>query len=135
ATSAQVYASEGEKPVIADKQPITGPSREDLGGVWRMMPRPNTIFTPTPVTRVLHDGDVLDEVMGGLHVVATPGHAPDHIAFWQPARGILFCGDVMMSLRPRKLRLPIRFVTTNMAQNIRSIHRVASLNVQVLCLG
>ncbi len=73
--------------------------------------------------------------MGGLHVVATPGHAPGHIAFWQPNKRVLFCGDVMMSLRRNRLRLPIKMVTVDMEQDKCSIRRVADLDVRVLCLG
>jgi glyoxylase-like metal-dependent hydrolase (beta-lactamase superfamily II) len=73
--------------------------------------------------------------MGGLHVVATPGHAPGHVAFWQPQSRVLFCGDVMMALWRNRLQLPFRFVTVDMAQDICSIRRVADLDARVLCLG
>ena len=84
---------------------------------------------------MVRDGDVIEEAMGGLHVVATPGHAPGHIAFWQPQKRVLFCGDVMMSLRRNKLRLPIKMVTVDMDQDKCSIKRVAEMEVRVLCLG
>jgi glyoxylase-like metal-dependent hydrolase (beta-lactamase superfamily II) len=100
-----------------------------------MLPLPKATFPSTPVARTLSDGDVLEEVMGGLKVIATPGHAPGHISFWQPEQRILFCGDVMMSLWPRRLRLPIRMVTVDMDENIRSLKKVAELDTQVLCLG
>jgi glyoxylase-like metal-dependent hydrolase (beta-lactamase superfamily II) len=87
------------------------------------------------VARDLRDGDVLAEVMGGLHVVSTPGHAPGHLAFWQPERKVLFCGDVMMALWPRRLTLPFRMVTVDMDENIRSLKKLAELDTQVLCLG
>ena len=54
----------------------------------------------------LMEGDVLPEVMGGLHVISTPGHAPDHISFWQPDRKVLIIGDVIMKFFGR-MRLPL----------------------------
>jgi glyoxylase-like metal-dependent hydrolase (beta-lactamase superfamily II) len=134
-TGAAVYVSEGERAVVEDEAPIPGPPRDKMPLVFRIFGRPRTTFKPTPVARVLRDGDVIEEVMGGLQVVATPGHAPGHVAFWQPNKRVLFCGDVMMSLRRNKLRLPIKMVTVDMAQDKCSIRRVADLDVRVLCLG
>ena len=42
------------------------------------------------------DGDAVHVEGRVLHAVATPGHAPDHIAFALPEFGILFCGDHVM---------------------------------------
>ena len=41
--------------------------------------------------RDLHDGDRL----GDLTTLDTPGHAPDHIAFWHEASGTIFTGDLV----------------------------------------
>ena len=133
-TGAQVWASAVERPVIEGRVPITGPPRESLSPLLRRVLPPPMTVAPTPVDREIGDGEVLAEVMGGLQVVATPGHAPGHLAFWQPRRRVLFCGDVMMRLSPN-LRLPVAAFTTDMAENKRSIGRLAALNVAVLCLG
>lgn len=42
--------------------------------------------------RALADGDVV----GGLTVLHTPGHAPDHLAFWHEASGTIFSGDLVV---------------------------------------
>jgi glyoxylase-like metal-dependent hydrolase (beta-lactamase superfamily II) len=135
ATGADVYASEPERGVIQEGQPVVGPPKEKLSGIVKYLPLPKATFPSTLVARVLRDGDVLAEVMGGLQVVATPGHAPGHVAFWQPERKVLFCGDVMMALWPRRLTLPFRMVTVDMGENIRSLQHLADLDPQVLCLG
>lgn len=123
-TDAQVIASEVEKPVIEGKQAV--PRRPS-------QPRPpRTIFKPTPVDRVVQDGEVID-ALGGLRVVFTPGHAPGHIAFWQPERKILFCGDVLFNAP--SLRLPFAPLTVDMAENIRSIKKVAQLDAELVCFG
>jgi len=134
-TGAAVYVSEGERAVVEDEAPIVRPPADKMPLIFKIIRIPSSTFKPTTVARVLHDGDVLEEVMGGLQVVYTPGHAPGHIAFWQPEKRVLFCGDVMMSLRRNKLRLPIRMVTVDMEQDKASIRRVAELDARVLCLG
>lgn len=50
---------------------------------------------PARPTRVLDDGDIID--LGDRHfeVIHTPGHSPGGIALWEPARGILFSGDIV----------------------------------------
>jgi glyoxylase-like metal-dependent hydrolase (beta-lactamase superfamily II) len=45
----------------------------------------------------LADGDVVRAGDTELHVVHTPGHAPDHVAFWDPSTRALFSGDLVLS--------------------------------------
>jgi len=47
--------------------------------------------------RGLQDGEVLDLAGRRLEVVATPGHASDHIALALPEAGVLFSGDHVMA--------------------------------------
>jgi glyoxylase-like metal-dependent hydrolase (beta-lactamase superfamily II) len=42
----------------------------------------------------LADGDRLPAGDGELVVVHTPGHAPDHLAFWDEEARTLYCGDL-----------------------------------------
>jgi glyoxylase-like metal-dependent hydrolase (beta-lactamase superfamily II) len=44
----------------------------------------------------LDDGEVVPAGDGELTVVHTPGHAPDHICFWDRASGDLFTGDMLV---------------------------------------
>jgi glyoxylase-like metal-dependent hydrolase (beta-lactamase superfamily II) len=132
-TGAQVIASTLEKPVIEGEMPVQRPPREALSGLARMIPPSETRFERTPVDRVVEDGETLTEVMEGLQVVATPGHAPGHIAFWQPDKRFLFCGDVIFHVFG--LRLPLAPFTVDMAENIRSIRRLAELDASVVCFG
>jgi glyoxylase-like metal-dependent hydrolase (beta-lactamase superfamily II) len=134
ASGAEVICSVGERPVVEGKIPAAQPPRERLPGLWRLVPLPPQKFKRTPVDRELMDGDVLPEVMGGLHVVATPGHAPDHIAFWQPERKVLIVGDVLMRLFGR-VRLPIAAYTVDMEQNKRSLAKLTKYAPEVVCFG
>ncbi len=47
--------------------------------------------------RVVTDGMVLRDVLGGLTVLDTPGHRPGHVSFWQPERAVLIAGDAVMA--------------------------------------
>jgi glyoxylase-like metal-dependent hydrolase (beta-lactamase superfamily II) len=68
-----------------------------------------------------------------MQVVATPGHAPGHLAFWHPTQRIVFCGDTIFRLP--NLRLPFSFVTVDMEENKRSIRRIAQLDAAIACFG
>lgn len=132
ATGAQVIASAIERPVIEGRAPVPRVPREQLRGLLRWRP-PATTYPGTPVDRQVRDGECLREVLGGVEVVFTPGHAPGHIAFWQPARRILFCGDVLFHWP--NLRLPPRALTVDMDENKRSIRRLAQLDPALVCFG
>ena len=47
--------------------------------------------------QALHDGSRIE--LGGDSLVAlhTPGHSPDHVAFWHERSGTLFAGDLVMA--------------------------------------
>lgn len=44
----------------------------------------------------LADGDVVETADGPLVVVHTPGHSPDHLAFWHAASRTVFTGDLLV---------------------------------------
>lgn len=46
--------------------------------------------------RPLADGDAVAAGDGVLRVLRTPGHAPDHVCFFDEAEGVLFCGDLLI---------------------------------------
>ncbi len=125
ATGARVIAHPLERPVIEGKVSITRRASN--------IRLPNTKMKATPVQREVQGGETVPEVLGGLQVIFTPGHAPGHICFWQPDRRLLFCGDVLMRL-PR-LRLPFAAFTVDMEENKRSVKKIAELDVSVVCFG
>jgi glyoxylase-like metal-dependent hydrolase (beta-lactamase superfamily II) len=73
------------------------------------------------------------EMLNGLQVIFTPGHTLGSICFWQLEQRLLFCGDVLLHLRG--LGLPLPFVTVDMAENKRSVKRLAELEARVVCFG
>lgn len=135
-SGAQVITSEIEKPYAEGEAAPLTPNPTALSGIWRYVHITQTPLKGTPVDRTVNDGDVIDEVMGGLQVIATPGHSPGHVCFWQPERKILFAGDVLMNAFSLSgLRLPFAIATPDMAEDIRSIRKIAELDAGIACFG
>lgn len=122
ATGAQVICSALERPYAEGAQPTMlkgGKSGQTMAGA--------------PVDRTVQDGEILANIFGGLQVVATPGHSPGQVAYWQPERRVLICGDTMMNMV--RLRLPFDRFTADMAQARQSVAKVARLAPDVVCFG
>lgn len=132
-TGAEVWASELEKPVIEGRMPIPMPDPATLKFIGRMMRPSDTTLKAVTVDRVIQPGEQLDIVAPGFEVVATPGHAPGHIAFWHPTDRALFGGDVVFNLFG--LRLPPTGLTVDMAENRRSLSRLLALDPLVAGFG
>jgi glyoxylase-like metal-dependent hydrolase (beta-lactamase superfamily II) len=133
-TGAAVMISAIDRPVAEGRQLAPRPPKETLSPLSRLMLAPERLDKGTPVEREIGEGDVLPEVFGGLQVIFTPGHSPGHVSFWQPEKSILFCGDVLMRL-PWGLSLPVAAYTYDMAENKRSVQKLAQLNPDVICFG
>lgn len=133
-TGAEIIVPAGEREFVEGRRaPLKAPDAAQTTLERRVFSAPVPFLRVAPVHRTVSDGDVLPDVMGGLRAVGTPGHTPDHMAYWHPGRRILFCGDVMM--RMPGLSLPFNAFTVDMEQNKRSVARVAELGVDLLCLG
>jgi glyoxylase-like metal-dependent hydrolase (beta-lactamase superfamily II) len=86
---------------------------------------------PAAVDEQVTDGQVLP-VLGGLRVVATPGHTPGHISLYAPAAGVLFVGDSLVSgadgLRPSP-----GVSTWDEAKALESVRLQAALGAYIVC--
>ncbi|MBI5670493.1 MAG: MBL fold metallo-hydrolase [Chloroflexi bacterium] len=125
-----------DAPIVRGEQPQPRPRPEDVRDLSRLMLYGPTMPPPIParVDRELTGGDTLDEILPGLEVVETFGHSPGHVAFWWPDKRLLFAGDVVMHL-PWTLALPIAAFTQDMAEEKRSVLKIADLNPDILCPG
>jgi glyoxylase-like metal-dependent hydrolase (beta-lactamase superfamily II) len=134
-TGAEVWASAGEAAVIRGETSVALPPVRSVPWPQRILRfmMPKAKMKPLTVHRILKDGDTL-EVLGGLQVISTPGHAPDHLAFWQPEQRILIAGDTMMHLFGRLDPL-FRIVTVDMAENMRSVRKLAALEPKIILCG
>jgi hydroxyacylglutathione hydrolase len=87
------------------------------------------------VDRVLEEGDEI----AGFTALHTPGHAKGHIALWRESDRVLIAGDVVNTMNPftmvRGLREPLEVFTPDVAENRRSIKRLAELEPSLLLVG
>ncbi len=90
-------------------------------------------LTPTAVAEFLTDGQVLP-ILGGLRVVATPGHTPGHVSFFAPGPGILFAGDSLRSGNGR-LNPSGNMITWDQEKANVSIRTQASLGAKIVAVG
>ncbi|MDX2163120.1 MAG: MBL fold metallo-hydrolase [bacterium] len=133
ATDAQVICHELEAPVVRGETEMPRGDPDKLQGVARLIRPGKSTAKPSPVHRTVNDGDLIAESFGGLQVVFTPGHAPGHIALWQPARKVLFTGDVVMYFNRLRFLPPGLFV--DFEQNKDALKKLAALGAEIACFG
>ena len=80
---------------------------------------------------VMRDGDVVSGSGWSLEALFTPGHAPDHLCFADTARGVLFCGDHVMSWNTSVVAPP----EGNMADYMTSLEKLLARHETVFMPG
>src|SRR5258708_21323579 len=81
-TSAQTYVQFKEALVVIGKQRFVRPRREDLHGLYKLMPGFNLPMPPAPrVDREIVDGEALDRGLPGFTGRGLPGPRPGEGAF------------------------------------------------------
>ncbi|MDQ7793943.1 MAG: MBL fold metallo-hydrolase [bacterium] len=74
-----------------------------------------------------------DELAAGpyrLRVLHTPGHCPDHVAFYEPREGWLFTGDLFLGERVKQLR-----PRENVEATMQSLRRLPGSDYTIFCGG
>jgi hydroxyacylglutathione hydrolase len=93
-------------------------------------------FKPSPVSRELHEGDVVGP---DFVVLDVPGHSPGHIAYWRERDGILIAGDVFFNMNlittAPGLRPPPAPFTYDPAQNRSSMRKITVLAPRIVGFG
>lgn len=79
----------------------------------------------------LADGDEVHTAGLTLQAVFTPGHAPDHLAFWLAEDRVLFTGDLILGRGSSMVTYP----EGDVAAYLRSLERVAALEPRLLFPG
>lgn len=82
---------------------------------------------------VFGDGDTLP-FLGGLQVLATPGHTLDHFSFYSPSTGVLFVGDAL-NTRDGRIQLTPPRITADKTAARRSASRLLELTPAVIACG
>ena len=135
ATGARTYASQSEADAIA----IGKPSRQitstgfSLRRIFFALVDPFFKASPFRVDEILAEGQNLP-VLGGLRVVATPGHTPGHISLFAPTLGVLFCGDSMVA-DESGIHGSRPMVTWDEARAKESARKQAELGASIVCSG
>lgn len=81
---------------------------------------------------VFNDGDTLP-FLGGLQVIATPGHTLDHFSFYSPATGVLFVGDAMNTRDGRIQLTPPRITADKTAARHSAIRLLEHAPTVIAC--
>ena len=96
----------------------------------------NTLLAPmTPVQtdEIIAPGQTLP-ILGGLQVIASPGHTPDHISFYAPTHKLLIGGDSMRALGG-VLKFEDGPVTWNYTRGMQTVREQAALKPDIVVVG
>jgi glyoxylase-like metal-dependent hydrolase (beta-lactamase superfamily II) len=77
--------------------------------------------------RLLEDGETLAIGIYRFEVVWTPGHTPGHICLYDPALGVVMCGDHLFANAAPNIRLMPHSPITLMSDYLDSLRRVGAL--------
>jgi len=134
ATGARTYAGKIEAEAMAAGRPSRStrlpPSTPPIRRLMRHFMKPR----PFRVEEILTDGQILQEVLGGLRVIDTAGHSPGHISLFAPSRGILFCGDSMVT-DENGIHGSRPIFTWDEAMAKEAVRRQAALGARIVCSG
>jgi glyoxylase-like metal-dependent hydrolase (beta-lactamase superfamily II) len=134
ATGARIFANAIEASAVAkgaSSRPLKA-SNSLARFFYRLMDR-LVKAAPVRADEYLVEGHVLP-VLGGLHVLETPGHTPGHISLYAPSVGILFCGDSIVAENNR-LRGSRGSNTWDQDKADESVLKQAALGARIVCSG
>jgi glyoxylase-like metal-dependent hydrolase (beta-lactamase superfamily II) len=129
-------ALEAEQPGAALKRVLVTHAHGDhIAGVIALRRRwPDVTFAKMPDAardgrypvpfEALKDDGVVKAGDGVLWAVHTPGHAPDHLCFYEPRAAVLFCGDLLVN--GGTVTIPVS-TGGNLRQYMKSLRKVLDL--------
>jgi glyoxylase-like metal-dependent hydrolase (beta-lactamase superfamily II) len=130
ASGAQVHAGAAAATLISRGE---SPKHMPLLMQWII----DTFVKYAPVDKdaisVFQDGETLP-FLGGLQVLASAGHTPDHFSFFSPAAGILFAGDALNTRNGRINLTPPR-ITADKTAARHAGTRLLQLSPAVIACG
>ena len=85
---------------------------------------------PAVIEHEISSGDELD-LLGGIKVVATPGHTAGHLSFLWPAGGVLIAGDACAHVAG----LGLSTLYEDLGEGRRSLAGLAELDFESACFG
>jgi glyoxylase-like metal-dependent hydrolase (beta-lactamase superfamily II) len=114
--------------LLTHRHPDHAPGAAALAGATGA---PALAFEPGRYERPLADGEVIRGGGVALRALHTPGHTPDHVAFFDAASGILFTGDAVLGRGTSVIDPPEGDLVTY----LDSLRRMLELGPAVLCPG
>ncbi len=129
ATGAAVYAGSPTAALLRQGRgpehvPVPGPI-QFLAGLFR--------YGSVAQVNEMADGHELP-CLGGLRILAAPGHTLEHHAFFSPATGVLFAGDAL-NTRQDRLNLTPRRITADMTLARQTAHLLLNLRPRLFACG
>lgn len=119
-----VKASEGRIEVIAHEL-----ARPYIAGEVPTL-KSKRLVPPTKVDVMPQDGDVLP-YCGGIQVIFTPGHTPDHISLYHQPSKTLISGDALIS-KNGVLMSPEAKFTLDMPTALKSVAKLIDLDIETV---
>ncbi|SFK96955.1 Glyoxylase, beta-lactamase superfamily II [Paenibacillus sp. 1_12] len=111
----EVFAHELTKPYILGETPII---------------KRGILVPPSKVDVTLQDGDELP-YCGGIQVIFTPGHTPDHISLYHKPSKTLIAGDALTS-NDGVLMPPNKAFTPDMEQALSSVGKLLDYDIETV---
>jgi glyoxylase-like metal-dependent hydrolase (beta-lactamase superfamily II) len=133
-TGAKIFASEYEAECAAKGMPPRGPKTSNplLKLVFSLTAK-MFVYPPTTIDQIVKDGDTL-QILGGLRVISTPGHTPDHVSYFSPSHNILLAGDSLRTSKEQIYNAVSPFTWDEAKQN-NSVRLQAQLKPEIVCVG
>jgi glyoxylase-like metal-dependent hydrolase (beta-lactamase superfamily II) len=129
-SAAQVMVGKGDAGALARGEAARPPQNALVRVLIKLMvPKP----APLQADVLLEDGMELP-VLGGLRVVATPGHTGGHVAFYSPRDRVLFAGDALRSANSTLVWSRGPF-TLDFDEGMRSVRRMEVLEPKIVLCG
>ncbi len=111
-----------------------GVPRADADALVRSVSGPRVIDIDRCAPVVVGDGDVIDVGSYRLHVVATPGHTPDHLSLYEPRSKTLMGGDhVLFVVSPGVTVFPDG--SDSLQAYLDSLDRVNNMEIETLLVS
>lgn len=130
ASGAQIYAGAASAQLIAAGK---SPRHMPLMVQWIIDTFLRYTAVPLDQISVLSEGDTLP-FLGGLQVLATPGHTLDHFSFFSQSAEVLFAGDALNTRNGRINLTPPRITADKTAARQTAI-RLLNLSPTVIACG
>jgi glyoxylase-like metal-dependent hydrolase (beta-lactamase superfamily II) len=111
----EVFAHELTKPYLLGEVPII---------------KRGVLVPPSKVDVALQDGDELP-YCGGIQVIFTPGHTPDHISLYHKPSKTLISGDALTS-QDGVLMPPNKAFTPDMEQALSSVAKLLDYDIETV---